>query len=173
MDDDDFAKLLLDFTEEQLLEASEEEDIAELLLEPSEELLDITELLLESTEELDEDVIDEELSVFFSLEEDFAELLLDTLVSRSLDCGVTLKELLDFTFELLKSSQFLQTEDEETSSESVTEILTLSSSQATNNAATTPIIKNFCKAINYTQSYFFAPGRNISKSRCICAPFDM
>jgi hypothetical protein len=98
-------------------------------------------------------------------------LLLDTLVSRSLDCGVTLKELLDFTFELLKSSQFLQTEDEETSSESVTEILTLSSSQATNNAATTLIIKNFFKATNHPPSSFFPnfyvldPARNMSKSR--------
>jgi hypothetical protein len=100
-----------------------------------EELLDITELLLESTEELDEDVIDEELSVFFSLEEDFAELLLDTLVSRSLDCGVTLEELLDFASELLESSQSSQA-DEESPLGRVAKSLLSSSPQATSTTKT-------------------------------------
>ena len=131
MDDDDFAKLLLDFTEEQLLEASEEEDIAELLLEPSEELLDITELLLESTEELDED---------FALLDVMPDSVPASPFLRLLDD--------DFTFELLEPSQSSQA-DEESPLGRVAKSL-LSSLQATSTAATNPAIKNFFKAINYT-----------------------
>jgi hypothetical protein len=76
-------------------------------------------------------------------------LLLDTLVSRSLDCGVTLDELLDFAFELLEPSQSSQADEDSFPSGRVAKSLS-SSPQATNNVATTPIIKNFFKAINYT-----------------------
>jgi hypothetical protein len=139
--DDDFAKLLLDTLVSLLLELTKEldesvspgsmslllldaalnEDFAELLLEPSED----EDLPPSSLRELEEFVA---ISLLLL---DFAKLLLDSAKDEDLAF-----ELLDFTFELLKSSQFLQTEDEETSSESVTELLTLSSSQATNNAAT-------------------------------------
>ena len=132
MDDEDFAKLLLDFTEEQLLEASEEEDIAELLLEPSEELLDITELLLESTEELDED---------FALLDVMPDSVPASPFLRLLDD--------DFAFELLEPSQSSQA-DEESPLGRVAKSLLSSSPQATSTAATTPTIKNFFKAINNT-----------------------
>jgi len=100
---------------------------------------------------------------------DFTELLLDTLVSLSLDFGVTLDELLDFAFELLESSQSSQA-DEESPLGRVAK-LPSSSSQATNNAATTPITNNFFKATNHPPSSFFPnfyvldPARNMSKSR--------
>jgi hypothetical protein len=58
---------------------------------------------------------------------------------------VTLEELLDFAFELLESSQSSQTDEDETSSESVAELL--SSPQATSTAATKPTIKNRFKVI--------------------------
>ena len=77
------------------------------------------------------------------------ELLLDTLVSLSLDFGVTLEELLDFDFELLESSQSSQA-DEESPLGRVAKPLLSSSPQATSTAATIPAIKNFFKAINYT-----------------------
>jgi hypothetical protein len=76
-------------------------------------------------------------------------LLLDTLVSLSLDFGVTLEELLDFNFELLESSQSSQA-DEESPLGRVAKPLLSSSPQATSTAATIPAIKNFFKAINYT-----------------------
>ena len=131
MDDDDFAKLLLDFTEEQLLEASEEEDIAELLLKPLEELLDITELLLESTEELDED---------FALLDVMPDSVSASPFLRLLDD--------DFTFELLEPSQSSKA-DEESPLGRVAKSL-LSSLQATSTAVIIPTIKNFFKAINFT-----------------------
>jgi hypothetical protein len=139
-----------------LLDAALNEDFAELLLEPSED----EDLPPSSLRELEEFVA---ISLLLL---DFAKLLLDSAKDEDLAF-----ELLDFTFELLEPSQFLQTEDEETSSESVTELLTLSSSQATNNAATTLIIKNFFKATNHPPSSFFPnfyvldPARNMSKSR--------
>jgi hypothetical protein len=54
---------------------------------------------------------------------DFAEELLDTLVSLSLDCGVTLEELLE-------SSLSSQTDEEESSSGRVVKPLLSSSPQA-------------------------------------------
>ena len=74
-------------------------------------------------------------------------LLLDTLVSLSLDFGVTLEELLDFAFELLEPSQSSQA-DEESPLGRVAKLLS-SSPQAANNATTTATIKNFFKVINY------------------------
>jgi hypothetical protein len=153
--DDNFTELLLDTLVSLLLELTNEleegfspgsmslllldaalnEDFAELLLEPSED----EDLPPSSLRELEEFVA---ISLLLL---DFAKLLLDSAKDEDLAF-----ELLDFTFELLEPSQFLQTEDEETSSESVTELLPISSPQATNNVATTPIIKNFFKAINFT-----------------------
>jgi hypothetical protein len=99
----------------------------------------------------------------FSLEEDFALLdvmpdsvpaspfllLLDSLVSLSLDFDVTSLELLDFAFELLESSQSSQA-DEESPLGRVAKSPLSSSPQATSTAATNPAIKNFFKDINYT-----------------------
>jgi hypothetical protein len=65
---------------------------------------------------------------------------------------VTLKELLDFAFELLEPSQSSQTDEDETSSESVAELL--SSPQATSTAATKATIKNFFKAIKFTPTKY-------------------
>jgi hypothetical protein len=65
----------------------------------------------------------------------FAEELLDTLVSLSLDCGVTLEELLE-------SSQSSQTDEDESSSGRVVKPLLSSSPQAANkNADTAHIAK--------------------------------
>jgi hypothetical protein len=57
--------------------------------------------------------------------------------------------LLDIAFELLETSQSSQTDEDETSSESVAELL--SSPQATRTAATKPIVKNFFKVIKILQ----------------------
>jgi hypothetical protein len=73
-------------------------------------------------------------------------LLLDTLVSLSLDFGVTLEELLDFALELFKSSQSSQA-DEESPLGRVAKLLS-PSPQATSTAATKPIIRKRIKAIN-------------------------
>ena len=89
-----------------LLDAALNEDFAELLLEPSED----EDLPTSSLRELEEFVA---ISLLLL---DFAKLLLDSAKDEDLAF-----ELLDFTFELLEPSQFLQTEDEETSSESVTD----------------------------------------------------
>jgi hypothetical protein len=70
---------------------------------------------------------------------------------------------LDFAFELLEPSQSSQTDEDETSSESVAELL--SSPQANNTAATKPIVKIFFKNIKitptkrdkYTQIKLFGP----------------
>jgi hypothetical protein len=135
----DFTELLLDSIVTLLLEPSEEKDIAEQLLEPSEELLDITELLLKSTEELDEDVSTGSTSLLLldaALDDDSAELLLDSLVSLSLDIA----------FELLEPSQSSQA-DEESPLGRVAKLLS-SSPQATSTTVTNPIIRKRIKAIN-------------------------
>jgi hypothetical protein len=54
------------------------------------------------------------------------------------------------SFELLETPQSSQTDEDETSSESFTGLLPLSSPQATSTAATKPIVKNFFKAIKFT-----------------------
>ena len=79
-------------------------------------------------------------------------LLLDTLVSLSLDFGVTSLELLDFAFalELFKSSQSSQA-DEESPLGRVAKLLS-PSPQATSTAATKPIIRKRIKAINALQT---------------------
>jgi hypothetical protein len=108
-------------------------------------------LLLELTAEL------EEFVSFSLLLLDFAELLLDftdeLLDLESLDCFVslskTLEELLDFAFELLEPSQSSQIDEDESSPESIAELL--SSPQATSTAATKPIVKNFFKVIKILQ----------------------
>ena len=81
-----------------------------------------------------------------TLEEDFAELLLD-FAKLLLDTLVSLS--LDFASELLESSQSSQA-DEESTLGRVAKSLLSSSPQATSTTATIPAIKNFFKAINYT-----------------------
>ena len=155
MDDDDFAKLLLDFTEEQLLEASEEEDIAELLLEPSEELLDITELLLESTEELDED---------FALLDVMPDSVPASPFLRLLDD--------DFAFELLEPSQSSQADEDSFPSGRVAKSLS-SSPQATSTATTIPITNNFLKDINSSLvKYTLMPSIEITFLKWQSPPLD-
>jgi hypothetical protein len=80
-------------------------------------------LLLEFSFSLDEDFAELLLEFSFSLDEDFA-LLLDTLVSRSLDFGVTLEDD--------SSSQSSQMDEEESSSRGAK--LLSSSPQAARNA---------------------------------------
>ena len=104
--EEDFA-LLLDFAE--LMEAMLLLDFAELLLDFA-ELLDLAELLEATLDDERTLLLDFALELDFALteEEDLAELL-DTLVSFSLDCGVTSSILLDDSSsrgaKLLSSSQ--------------------------------------------------------------------
>jgi hypothetical protein len=181
--DDDFAELL-DTPISLLQELTEELDdnFAELLLEPSEEedfseLLDVSTnstsmLLLEFAKEddfpLNEDLslLDVSASSFLllldkTLDDDFAPL---DVMPDSVPASPFLRLLdEDFSLELLEPSQSSQADEDETSSESVAELL--SSSQATRTAATKPIVKIFFKNIKitptkrdkYTQIKLFGP----------------
>ena len=123
--EEDFT-LLLDFALELDCGVTLEEDFAELLDATLEE--DFT-LLLDFALELD-----------FALteEEDLAELL-DTLVSSSLDCGVTSSILLEDVGE----SQSSQTDEEESSASGLMKLPLSSSPHAAKNANIAPTANNF------------------------------
>ena len=124
--EEDFA-LLLDFALELDFGVTlEDDDCAELLDATLEE--DFT-LLLDFALELDFGV---------TLEEDLAELL-DTLVSSSLDCGVTSSILLEDVGE----SQSSQTDEEESSASGLTKLSLSLSPHAAKNANIAPTANNF------------------------------
>ena len=136
--EEDFA-LLLDFALELDCGVTLEEDFAELLDATLEE--DFA-LLLDFALELDCGVTLEE--------EDLAELL-DTLVSSSLDCGVTSSILLDDVGE----SQSSQIDEEESSASGLTKLPLSSSPHAAKNANTAPTANNLANFIFLLQIIWF------------------
>ena len=161
--EEDFA-LLLDFALEFDCGVTLEEDFAELLDATLEEdfalLLDFA-LELDCGVTLEEDfaeLLDATLEEDFTLlldfalteEEDLAELL-DTLVSSSLDCGVTSSILLDDVGE----SQSSQIDEEESSASGLTKLPLSSSPHAAKNANTAPTANNLANFIFLLQIIWF------------------
>ena len=151
-EDDSSTELLLDPIVPSELQDDDDgvtldEDFAELLLDSS--------LALRMT--------DEELLDFTELDEASSTLLLDTLVSLELDCGVTLDE--DFT-ELLLDESCSTEEDDSTPGSSFGPVEDEESSpQAANNIAATPIAtRNFLikpPANRYNKNLFVRRNRAI------------